>query len=107
MTFYAIYDPDSDLYLTADLQPKLDKLGKNTQLFISRSEAERRIQIRRHGLDTTILQNDLAFWLLEKVYKKDIWSINVSFDEFMDACSQFKNLRVEELCLERQKLKRK
>lgn len=107
MIFYAIYDPDSDLYLTTDFQPKLDELGVNTKLFTSQSEAMRRIGIRRHGLDTTVLQNDLAFWLLENIHEKDRWHINVSFDEFMDACNQFKNLRVEEICLERRKSKRK
>ena len=99
MKLYAIYDPDSDLYLTRGLQPKLEELGITTKFFKTRSEAMRHIESRRHNLDTTVLQNELAFWLLEQIHKTDRWHINVSLAEFMDACSQFRRLEVKAICL--------
>lgn len=99
MILYAIYDPSSDLYLTRGFQPKLEEIGINTRFFETQSEAMRHIENRRYESDTTNLQNDLAFWLLENIHGTDRWHIDVSFDEFMDACSQFKKLRVRGICL--------
>lgn len=101
MNLYTIYDPDSDLYLTRGLQPKLEEMGVNTRFFETQSEAMRHIENRRYKLDTTDLQNDLAFWLLENIHGTDRWHINVSLDEFRDACSQFKNLKVQKVCIEK------
>lgn len=99
MKLYTIYDPDSDLYLTRGLNPRLEKLGINTRFFKDRSEAMRHIENRRHELRTTVLQNELAFWLLENLHKKDRWHLNVSYSELMDACYQFNHLEARAICL--------
>lgn len=106
MILYAIYDPESDLYVTRGIQPKLEELGIDTLFFKKRSEAMRRIEMRRFGLEHTCLQTDLAWWLLEKLHKKDRWHAEVEPEEFYDAVDQFKNLRVVEICLERNLTKR-
>ena len=95
MKLYTIYDPDSQTYLTRGINPGLDELNSNTRFFNTRSEAKRHLENRRYGLDTTVLQNELAFWLLEQVYETDRWHINVGYDEFMDACEKFNNLKVQ------------
>lgn len=106
MKLYAIYDPESDLYVTRGIQPKLAELGVDTLFFKKQSEAMRRIEMRRFGLEHTCLQTDLAWWLLEKAKGTDRWHVNVGLDEYYDAADQFKNLRVEEICLERNLTKR-
>lgn len=98
---YAIYDEDSDLFVTKG-QPRLEELGIHTLLFETKSEAMRRIESKpsfefRDCSKTTRLQNDLAWWLLEQLYKTDRWHIACSIEEFNDAVSQFNHLKAVEV----------
>lgn len=100
---YVIQDPESGLFVTrANIQRRLDELGPSTQLFKNKSDAIRVIE-ERYGSnclrdDTpTILQNELAWDLLEKVYNQPRWYIAVLNDEYQDAINQFKNLKAVKL----------
>lgn len=97
---YVIKDEDSDLYVTRF--NRLDKLSVDTHFFKSRTDAVRYIETRylpefKKGF--TVLQNDLAWDLLEKMYGKDRWHIDVSLNEFKDAINQFKHLKVKRIDL--------
>ncbi len=101
---YAIYDKDSGLFVTRGLHSGLDRLGGTTLLFDTKHGAYKfkNNPVAREFADrgTTILRNNLAWWLLEKLYKIDRWHINCSKDEYTDAYRQFCHLKVVPINLE-------
>lgn len=99
---YVIQDSESGLFVTrGNIQRRLDELGPSTQLFENKSDAMRVIEEKpRYDCDDetpTILQNELAWDLLEKVYNKPRWYIDILNDEYQDAINQFKNLKAVKL----------
>lgn len=101
MKIYAIKDLDSGLYVSRRTPHRLVKFGTDMAMFSKRSQAMRLIEDKLgHDIDVTSLQNDLAWDLLEKVYKTDRWHIACYNQELQDALDQFKNIKVIELCLE-------
>ena len=85
MKAYAIKDLNSGLYY--DKKTKfVEPMSINTQLFASKNEAVLFACLQ-------ILDEDLAWRLLEKVYEKERWELNCSKDEFSDAVKAF-NLMV-------------
>lgn len=102
---YAILDDDSGLFVTKHVASRLDKLGVDTALFNSKSDAMRAIEAKPYYefsdvSENTRLQNELAWWLLEKLYKTDRWHIDCNIKEFNDAVDNFKNLKVVPINLE-------
>lgn len=101
MKLYAIKDKESGLYVSRRNPKRLVEFGPDIELYSTRASAMRRVEERLgHDIDTTVLQNELAWDLLEKVYEKDRWHINCSLSELEDALAQFKNLRVASICLD-------
>lgn len=102
MKIYAIKDLESGLYVSRRTPHRLVEFGTDMAMFSKRSQAMRLIEDKLgYDIDTTSLQNDLAWDLLEKVYKTSRWHINCSSQELQDALDQFKNIKVIELCLEK------
>lgn len=102
MKIYAIKDLESGLYVSRRTPHRLVEFGTDMAMFSKRSQAMRLIEDKLgHDIDTTSLQNDLAWDLLEKVYKTDRWNIACTNQELQDALDQFKNIKVIELCLEK------
>jgi hypothetical protein len=102
---YAILDNDSGLFVTKHQNSQLGELGIDTKFFETKSEAMRAIEAKPYFefndvSKNTRLQNDLAWWLLEKLYKTDRWHIDCSIKEFNDAVDNFKNLKVVPINLE-------
>lgn len=101
---YAIVDKDSGLFVTRGIHSRLDKLGGDTLLFDTKHDAykfKNRSVAKGFGvIDTTILRNNLTWWLLEKLYKTDRWHIACSIKEYTDAYRQFCHLRVVPVNLE-------
>lgn len=101
---YAIQDSESGLFVTRPrLNYRLEELGTHTLFFEKASDAMRTIEntpsfeFRKDC--NTVLQNDLAWDLLEKIHGKDRWHLNVLKAEFQDAVEQFKHLKVKEIIL--------
>ena len=85
MQAYVIQDLNSGLYY--DKKTKfVESMSINTQLFASKNEAVLFACLQ-------ILDEDLAWRLLEKVHEKERWEIDCSKDEFRDAVKAF-NLTV-------------
>ena len=85
MKAYVIKDLNSGLYY--DKKTKfVEPMSINTKLFKGKSEAVLFACLQ-------ILDEDLAWRLLEKVYEKERWEIDCSKDEFRDAIRAF-NLTV-------------
>lgn len=85
MKAYVIKDLNSGLYY--DKKTKfVEPMSINTKLFKGKSEAVLFACLQ-------ILDEDLAWRLLEKVYEKERWEIDCSKDEFRDAVRAF-NLTV-------------
>lgn len=91
---YAIRDLDSDLFITRELYHfGLDYLGVNTRFFKTKKEADTFKKERD-------CKNELAWWLLEKVYNKDRWHIDCGLKEYQDARNSFPRLAVVPVNLE-------
>lgn len=102
MKIYAIKDLESGLYISRRTPHRLVEFGTDMAMFSKRSQAMRLVEDKLgHDIDTTSLQNDLAWDLLEKVYGVYRWCIACSKQELQDALDQFKNIKVIELCLEK------
>ena len=85
MKAYVIKDLNSGLYY--DKKTKfVEPMSINTQLFASKNEAVLFACLQ-------ILDEDLAWRLLEKVHEKERWELDCSKDEFRDAVKAF-NLTV-------------
>lgn len=85
MKAYVIKDLNSGLYY--DKKTKfVEPMSINTQLFASKNEAVLFACLQ-------ILDEDLAWRLLEKVHEKERWELDCSKDEFNDAVRAF-NLTV-------------
>lgn len=82
MKAYVIKDLNSGLYY--DKKTKfVEPMSINTQLFASKNEAVLFACLQ-------ILDEDLAWRLLEKLYEKKRWELDCSKDEFRDAVNAFK-----------------
>ena len=85
MKAYVIKDLNSGLYY--DKKTKfVEPMSINTQLFESKNEAVLFACLQ-------ILDEDLAWRLLEKVHEKERWELDCTKDEFNDAVKAF-NLTV-------------
>lgn len=81
MKAYVIKDLNSGLYY--DNKTKfVEPMSVNTQLFASKNEAVLFACLQ-------ILDEDLAWRLLEKVHEKERWKLDCSKDEFNDAVRAF------------------
>lgn len=81
MKAYVIKDLNSGLYY--DKKTKfVEPMSINTQLFASKNEAVLFACLQ-------ILDEDLAWRLLEKVHEKKRWELDCSKDEFNDAVRAF------------------
>lgn len=94
MKAYAIKDLNSGLYY--DNKTKfVEPMSVNTQLFASKNEAVLFACLQ-------ILDEDLAWRLLEKVHEKERWELDCSKDEFNDAVRAFNltviPIKVVEIC---------
>lgn len=82
MKAYVIKDLNSGLYY--DKKTKfVEPMSINTKLFKGKNEAILFACLQ-------ILDEDLAWRLLEKVYEKERWEIDCSKDEFRDAVRAFR-----------------
>lgn len=82
MKAYVIKDLNSGLYY--DKKTKfVEPMSINTQLFASKNEAVLFACLQ-------ILDEDLAWRLLEKFYEKERWELDCSKDEFSDAVKAFR-----------------
>ena len=82
MKAYVIKDLNSGLYY--DKKTKfVEPMSINTQLFASKNEAVLFACLQ-------ILDEDLAWRLLEKVHEKERWELDCSKDEFRDAVKAFR-----------------
>lgn len=102
---YAILDKDSELFVTNHQHSKLDKLGINTKFFETKYDAMRFLTYKpcfefSDIAKNTVLQDNLAWWLLERLYKTDRWHINCGIKEFDDAIDNFKHLIIVSVNLE-------
>jgi hypothetical protein len=98
---YVIKDLESGLYVSKRNPRRLVEFGTDMAMFSQMSQAMRLIEVKLgHNIDTTSLQNDLAWDLLEKVYGVDRWHIDCSSQELHDALDQFKNLKAIPVWLE-------
>lgn len=102
---YAILDNDSGLFVTKHQKSQLGELGSDTKFFKTKYDAMRFLTHNpcfefRDIAKNTELQNNLAWWLLEKLYKTDRWHINCSPKEFTDAIDNFKHLLIVPINLE-------
>lgn len=91
---YAIIDKESGLFVTR--QNRLEEFSPNTKLFKTRTLAMRYIEqpVNKDLGKGTILVNELAWDLLEKLYGMDRWHIDCTLDELKDAMAQFRHLSV-------------
>ena len=85
MKAYVIKDLNSGLYYDKNTK-FVEPMSINTQLFASKNEAVLFACLQ-------ILDEDLAWRLLEKVHEKERWELECSKDEFNDAVRAF-NLTV-------------
>lgn len=99
---YAILDEDSGLFLAGHrlYTSFLKELSAETRFFNTRAEAMKFVEDRFRDDSNTLLQNQLAWWLLEKIYGKDKWHIECSLKEYQDALDNFKHLKVVPVNLE-------
>lgn len=102
---YAILDKDSGLFVTKHQHSQLSELGIDTKFFETKSDAMRFIEYKpcfefSDIAKNTVLQDNLAWWLLERLYKTDRWHINCGIKEFDDAIDNFKHLKAVPVNLE-------
>ena len=101
---YAIVDLESGWFVTRGINSGLEELGVNTLFFKSKHDAYKFKKQKIHseyGINKpTVLENNLAWWLLEKVYKTDRWHINCDLQEYNDALANVSRLKVVPINLE-------
>jgi len=78
---YVIKDLNSGLYYDGDTK-FVEPMSISTTLFRTKNDAVLFVCMQ-------VLDEDLAWRLLEKVYEKERWEIDCSKDEFRDATNAF------------------
>ena len=89
MILYAITDLATDYYVTRN--GRFDKLNECTQLFKSKSQAERCLKFNYEGLGyLSNLMNSLVYSILEKKYGVYRGALEFSRKEFLDVADDIK-----------------
>lgn len=89
MILYALKDLATDYYVTRT--GRFDELNECTQLFNSKSQAERCIKFNYEGLGyLSPLMNSLVYSILEKKYGVYREMLEVSHKEFLDVADDIK-----------------
>lgn len=89
MILYALKDLATDYYVTRN--GRLDELNECTQLFKSKSQAERCIKFNYEGLGyLSDLMSSLVYSILEKRYGMHRSVLEVSRKEFLDVADDIK-----------------
>lgn len=105
MILYALKDLATDYYVTRN--GRLDELNECTQLFKSKSQAERCIKFNYEGLGyLSDLMNSLVYSILEKKYGVYRSVLEVSHKEFLDVADDIK-LEVAKVQLNEKRSKKK
>lgn len=104
MILYALKDLATDYYVTRT--GRFDKLNECTQLFTSKSQAERCIKFNYEGLGyLSDLMNSLVYSILEKKYGVYRDMLEVSYKEFFDVADDI-NLKVVKVQLNEKQSKK-
>lgn len=89
MILYALKDLPTDYYVTRN--GRFDELNERTQLFTSKSQAERYLKFNYEGLGyLSDLMNSLVYSILEKKYGVYRGVLEVSHKEFLDVADDIK-----------------
>lgn len=89
MILYALKDLTTDYYVTRN--DRFDELNERTQLFKSKSQAERCIKFNYEGLGyLSDLMSSLVYSILEKKYGVYRSVLEVSHKEFLDVADDIK-----------------
>lgn len=89
MILYALKDLETDYYVTRN--GRFDELNERTQLFKSKSQAERCIKFNYEGLGyLSDLMSSLVYSILEKRYGVYRSVLEVSHKEFLDVADDIK-----------------
>lgn len=89
MILYALKDLETEYFVTRN--GRLDELNEGTQLFTSKSAAERCIKFNYEGLGyLSDLMSSLVYSILEKKYGVFRSALEVSHKEFLDIADAIK-----------------
>ena len=104
MILYALKDLATDYYVTRN--GSFDELNERTQLFTSKSQAERRLKFNYEGLGyLSDLMSSLVYSILEKKYGVYRGMLEVSHKEFLDIADDI-NLKVVKVQLNEKRSKK-
>lgn len=104
MILYAIKDLKTEYFVTRN--GRLDELNEGTQLFTSKSQAERCLKFNYEGLGyLSPLMNSLVYSILEKKYEVYREMLEVSHKEFLDVADDI-NLEVVKVQLNEKRSKK-
>lgn len=104
MILYALKDLATDYYVTRT--GRFDDLNECTQLFKSKSQAERRLKFNYEGLGyLSDLMSSLVYSILEKKYGVYRGALEVSHKEFLDVADDI-NLAVVKVQLNEKRNKK-
>lgn len=104
MILYALKDLATEYFVTRN--GRLDELNKDTQLFTSKSQAERCIKFNYEGLGyLSDLMSSLVYSILEKKYGVYRGVLEVSHKEFLDVADDI-NLKVVKVQLNEKRSKK-
>ena len=104
MILYALKDLATDYYVTRN--GRFDELNEWTQLFNSKSQAERCLKFNYDGLGyLSPLMNSLVYSILEKKYGVYREMLEVSHKEFLDVADDI-NLKVVKVQLNEKRSKK-
>ena len=104
MILYALKDLATDYYVTRN--GSFDELNERTQLFTSKSQAERCLKFNYEGLGyLSDLMSSLVYSILEKKYGVYREMLEVSHKEFLDVVDDI-NLKVVKVQLNEKRNKK-
>ena len=104
MILYALKDLATDYYVTRN--GRFDELNERTQLFTSKSQAERCLKFNYEGLGyLSDLMSSLVYSILEKKYGVYTGMLEVSHKEFLDVADDI-NLKVVKVQLNEKRSKK-
>lgn len=104
MILYALKDLATEYFVTRN--GRFDELNKDTQLFTSKSQAERRLKFNYEGLGyLSDLMSSLVYSILEKKYGVYRGVLEVSHKEFLDVVDDI-NLEVVKVQLNEERSKK-